>query len=632
MSTFLDLTGTDERFKVEDHRINIFPVAGYKFVVNLSRPTYEHTIKIYNTATLPYIELNKGIDWIIDSTDIDYNAMGKARLADVNFSFTLVKSVTIIIHPDPYVNISLSYNTLEMSYIDYNALGLDNVELTPELIYELSRDIAYLRDSKNPIEDLLSESIGTSPVMNIDLTGTASSNLIQGEVHTLNAQIGKVFIKPIGGSFYANSVIIRLSSTNTLLVRNVDYRIISCNVNKTSMSSNTSGVYDIIHVTSGVIGDVTIQYQAFGGEATQQDINNIFRSVINVVQYINNASFLTPDTIGGTSVFLKLLQRLSNLEETVRILSTNGTPTYADSTNGKAYLHRFTSPDSVNKHWYTIAKLRNVAGSGTVYTKSSCRYKIFCSNAGLMFEVMISADIDNVINPLTMKVLNSNDKANYIPYNNYSNIDLQINPEFRLIWNEELDVRSGAYLQIGFNLKHIGLETVAIEDLSGVESCWIMIQPPATAVNPSDDTITLPDGSSIWSSVSAASKKAIVSYTPERGYLAWAGSLNLTDVDGTSTNISIIGSTVDFNIDNVKKVCFHIWDRVEGKMILHDQKVLPLGSNIICDSLFYPNDMCIIGFNLSKSGVSYTSSISSILGNYSSSVFRFELREITLEF
>ena len=632
MATYLDLTGTDERFKVEDHRINIFPIAGSSFVINLTRPAYESSITVYNIETMPYVELNKGIDWIIRSSDVDYNAMGKARLADPNFSHTLVKSITVVLLPNPDLNVSLSYNTLEMSYVDTNSLSVEDVILTPELIHEISRDVAYLRDTKNPIEDLLSESVGSSPVLEVDLLGTSEDNLIQGEVHTLNAQLGKVFIRPNAGSFYKAGLEVRLTSNNSLLTLGTDYRVICCNVNKTSQTSNPSGVYDVIHITAGVMGGVSIKYQAFGGEVSRQDLNNIFKSLINVVQYINSASFLTPDTIGGTSVFLKLLQRIGNLEETVRILSTSGTPTYADSTNGKSFLHKFSSPDSVNKHWYTIAKLRTVAGSGTVYTKSSSRYKIQCANAGLMFDVSVAADIDNNIKPLEIKILSSNDKENYIPYNNYIDIEKQITPEFRLIWNEEVDVRSGAFLQIGFNLKHIGVETVAIEDWSGSESCWITLNANPVAVGPSDDLITLPNGSSIWSTSNPASQYAIGTYTPKRGYLAWAGSVNLNDTTVTAVSLSPIGSAIDYQIYNISKVCFHIWDRIKGRMILCEQKVLPFNNVISINSMFYPEDLCSINFNMSKSGNNYLMSISSLLGNYSEDVSAFEIREITFEF
>jgi len=632
MTTFLDFTGTDPRFKVEDQRINIWPIEGNSFVINLVRPAYEDTLVIYNTETLPYIALNKGIDWVIRQSDIDYNAMGKARLADPNFTKTLIKSVTVVLIPDPDMNVSLVYNTLEMSEVDYNALDPETTDITPEFMYEVARDIAYLRDSKNPIEDLLSESIGSTPSMDVDLTGTSPTNLVEGEIHTLNAQANRIYIRPIAGAFYKDSVQIRLNSTNTLLVPNVDYRVICCNTNKTSQTSNISGVYDVIIVTAGVIGNVTIRYQAFGGDVSRQDINTIYKALINVVQYINNASFLTSDTVGGSSVFIKLIQRLGELEETVRILSTGGTPTYADSTNGKAFLHRFASPDSVNKHWYTIAKLRTVAGSGTVYTKNQCRYKILCSQSGLMFDVIISADIDNKVNPLTIKVLSSNDKDNYVPYTSYNNVANIIQPEFRLIWNEEVDIRSGAFLQIGFNLKFVGVETMGLEDWSGAESCWIATTPPPTAVIPADDLITLPDGVSIWSAGSGASKSAIATYTPNRGVLAWAGSVNLNTTTATPVALALITTPVDITYMNVKKVTFHIWDRIAGRMIVHDAKVVPFSTGLKCSVMFFPEDLSSIAFTLTKVGNVFTSSIISILGNYSKDVFAFEIREITFEF
>lgn len=638
MTTYLDFTGTDPNYLVSDHRIVISTLPGNtSFVVPLVRPAYSSTLKIYYSDTYPLVQLNPGIDYTIRTSDIAYDAMGKAKVGNRDFDDQLIHSVTMLMTPPEDVEISLAYNTLEMSYITHNTVDLDNIELTPELIHELSQTIAYLRDTRNPIENLLSDTVAVSPTLDVDLTGSAPSNLIPGEIHGINAQSGRVYIRPVAGSFYRDSVVIRVVSTNTLLVPGTDYRVIGNNTVKTTQTSNTSGVYDVIFITAALVGNVSVTYQAFGGEVSRKDIDNMFNVMVNVVEYINNAAFLNPNTVGSTPVFLQLINRIQNLEETVRILSTGGTPTYTDSTNGKAFNHKFASPDSVNKHWYTIARLYRVAGSTEVYKKSQCRFKIMCALSGLMFDVLLSVDINNSVKPIQISVLGSNDAAKYTPYTEYGNIDTRIQPEFRIIWNEEVNVNTGTLLQIGFNLKNIAIETVGIEDLSGSESCWIASTANVAAVGPADDLITLPNGTAIWSSGSAASKSAIATYTPARGYLAWAGTtnLNLCDLGSGMSAITLSNgllSPVDVHIGNIKKVQFHIWDRVNGKMIISECPVAVFGTKINCSTMFYPADLCSVTFTLTQAGNTFTLSLSCILGNASYENSIFEIREITLAF
>jgi len=634
VTTYLDFTGTDPNYTVADHRIVVFPLANdASFVAKLLRPAYLNTVRVYVADTFPMVELTPGVDFVFRESDYDHNAVGKAKVSNPAFNYQLVGSVTIIREIDADITISMSYNTLEMSHITYNAIDAANLDLSPELIYEMSQTVAYLRDTRNPIENLLADSIAVSPTLDVDLTGTAPSNLIVGEIHTLNAQAGKVYIRPTAGSFYKTGLQVRVVATNTLLVLGTDYRVIRNNAAKTSESSEPGGVYDVIYVNTPIVGNVSVRYQAFGGEVSRKDVDAIFNTLVNVIEYISNAAFLTPNTIGGTTVFLQMVERLRNLEDTVRIMSTGGSPTYTDSTDGKAFLHKFASPDGTNQHWYTIAKLYMVAGSTTVYTKSQCRLKFQCANAGLMFEALFSVDINNPVKPIEVKIVGSSDSPKYTPYLDYLNIMNRIQPEFRIIWNDEIDIRSGVILQMGFNLKNIAIETVGIADVSGKESCWIAVTPPTTAVAPADDMIQLPNPVSLWSVGSVASKSAIATYTPDRGYLAWAGSIDLNTCSVTPISLGVgLVSPVDFQLKNISKVSFHIWDRVNGKMIVSDVQVVPTTSFVKTDTFFYPNDLCSVSFALNQVGQAYTMTLSSILGNASKDVHAFEIREITFSF
>lgn len=632
MATYIDTTGTDTDYRLEGQRIVVFEIEGGLFPITLIKAAYEESIVVYRADVMPYIELNKGIDWVIRDVDIDYEAIGRAKLVDPSFNKILVKSITISIVPDPQMTVSLDYNTLECDDVLYNSVDAETMDLTPEFFSEVARDIAYLRAAKNPIENLLAQSSTVGPALDVDLTGVNPNNLIQGEIHPVNSQSGVIYIRPVCGSFYRGGVTVRVTSTNVLLTEGVHYRITGPNKNKTMQTSHPSGVYDTIVITSALVGDVTIAYQAFGGGVTRGDIERVYNLILNIVAYINGSSFLTPDSMGGAEPFIKLLSRIGNMEETLRILSTGGTPNYAYSTDGKAFLHRLASPDSTNKHWYTIAKLFRVEGSSTIYTKSQCRFKIMCTQAGLMFDVCISVDATNATNPIAIKVIGQNDKETYVPYTQYTGIEQRIQPEFRVIWNYTTGIESGIFLQIGFNLKHIGVETMAVEDLSGKESCWIAVTPPVIATGPSDDIILMPDGVSIWSSIVSNCKSAIATYTPSRGYLAWGGTLNLNTTVVAPVLLHHMLSPVDIQCKNIKAINFHIWDRIRGCWVVATSKVAVYNNTIRCSNMFDPNDMCSVTLDVAVVGNAFTMNLSSILGNYSKDVNAFELREITLDF
>lgn len=630
MSTYVDITGIDPAFKVTDQRTVIYTVLNKNLTYTFARPAFFDSVIVYRANVLPMTELQRGIDWTVLDSDIDLEASMFAKLSDDTFDKVLLKSITILNKPENPFQISINYNALFISRIDLCASDAENVDLSPELIQEMSSSIAYLRNIRNPIDTLVSQATTMGSTLDPDITGLKPENLISGEVHHMDASNGILYIKPSCGSFYKAGLTIRLNSDNSYLTES-QYRCIGLNVAKTAQSTNTSGVYDVIFITAPVVGDVTISYQAFGGDVTRGDVDRIYNLMLNVIAHINNSTYLTEDTVGGSTSVLQLINRLSTLEENMRILSTGGTPNYADKTSGKAFLHKLQSPDGITKNWYTIAKLYTVSGSTTVYSKNQGKWKIQCALAELMFEVSVSADINNTVSPLVVDTISCNDNMRFIPYNNYADVNNRIYPEFRLVWNTEVGIQSGAYLQIGFNLKNIAIETMGIEDISGYESCWLTITPSTLAAPPTNDLFLLPDGVSVWSTANPVSKSSVATYNPKYGYLAWGGSVNLNTCS-TSTTLNGIATPVDIKIGNISKVEFHIYNRVTGTFVLADAKVIYSNGRITGSTFFDTNDMCAISFNMIQVSNVFNMSITASLGNYSEDANTFELREIRFKF
>ena len=89
------------------------------------------------------------------------------------------------------------------------------------------------------------------------------------------------------------------------------------------------------------------------------------------------------------------------------------------------------------------------------------------------------------------------------------------------------------YLQLGFELKGMLEETVCIEDLSGHESCWKLVDETATVTTPQDSEFLLPDNSSIWSALLSNSCKEDMLVPFNKGHLAWCGTQTLNrPIDG----------------------------------------------------------------------------------------------------
>jgi hypothetical protein len=124
---------------------------------------------------------------------------------------------------------------------------------------------------------------------------------------------------------------------------------------------------------------------------------------------------------------------------------------------------------------------------------------------------------------VNVNVINENYPRGYIPFTDYSNVASIIQPQLRVVWNES-DTVTGAYLQLGFELKGMLEETVSIEDLSGHESCWKLVDEITTVTVPQDSDFILPDTSSVWSSLLPSSHKEDMLVPFNKGHLAWCGT------------------------------------------------------------------------------------------------------------
>ena len=518
-----DLTGKNLNCRVEnDQRMVIVQDQIIEFHDSVFADSIE--MVLIGTVTKPLV---KDLDWAILDSDIDYEAMAAMRLREPTFSSVLVKSVTMIKTYVADYKIALVYQKL---YPLPSSLALQNapekVEFTPEAWLDLLETVKRHDLLLAPISDVHGETFIKNPkLLEPDPNQEREANKIIDEVYSLNVPNKVAVIHPINGAFFKDSLSIKRTDLDVgnELVYGEDYIVYGYDSYKTANTLNTSGVYKFISFLKPFVCDVSISYHAYGGDPTLYDIKAHDESINNIVEYILNAQLLTAETVQNAPVIINMINKLSALEEEMRRLANQGRPTYGDATNGTTLLKKISSVDT-NFHWWTIAELYKVSGSDEVFISGTLRINVQTLLTKFAFTAYVTVNLDNPIDQLKVTVPSSLTPLGYIPYNDYSELDQIIRPQFRIIWNQNAVQNSGIYLQIGMALKTTATETIAVEDVSGLESCWKIIPSPEEAVLPEDDMLTLPSQNHIWSTENPDSRQESYLIPLRDGNIIWAGT------------------------------------------------------------------------------------------------------------
>ena len=520
-------------------------------IIEFDVPVYYNSLVIKKHGT--DIVLQQGVDY--SSSKIDYTSMGEIKYAHEDWDNILVKSIVIKNNNNDKFNIELEYQQLYpsmMNYIYYR--GYSQLEFTPELVIEMLDRIqqieSILRSTFYPNE-FSQQSISAIKIAELDINGTDPNNNIKDEIHTVNTLQDVVYVSPIYGSFFKDSVSIKIADTNTELVENTDYEILGLNPGKTKVTSNHSGVYDFIKITKQLIGNINISYHAFGGLPTLKNFKVAYNHLYTVLNYLNKNQIVTSDSLATNQVIISLGNKIYALEEQMRNL-LNGSPTYGDVTYGTSSRKRIVSTNN-NLNWWNIASLFKVEGSNSLIMKDLFRFRIELMNSGINLEGSIIVDLtkDNDIDRFKVVINNNNERSNL------KNYKLSL----RAIWNQNVGYYSGLWLQLGIALQDYLQETIGIEDLSGKESGWLLISPPSSVIGPENDNIKLPD-ESIWISNQNTSH-VIETPIPLRTGIDILGNDINVPLNSDAIDISnLLLSIDDFIIESVKEV--------EYKLQLHE--------------------------------------------------------------
>lgn len=526
-----DLTGTNSQYYHSDDQYAAYITGAQIF---FDQTLYQQGLVFTPSGGSAWVY---GTDWTVTDADVDTDTMTKAATLLPGFTLPLLKSVTVL-HTQASLPLMLTVASQSFYPRPENIPplpGADNA-LTALLEYMMAR----LNEIQSQVTRVTATTSGgslTPALLAYDINETISANLITAEPYTVNTYTGQSTIRPIQGSFFKDSLV--LTAAGTTLVAGRDYQAVGLNTAKTKQTVNPNGIYDAILLTYDYAGTVAVTYHAIGGVATVADLNAVYQTLVDMKNFLDTGGFVTQDQLVTTPAIQNILNKLCATENQVRVLLT-GTPNYGDSTNGVTVVKSLRAPDT-GLHWYTIGSLYQVLGSTDIAKTDRMSLHIQLVNALLTADVGITFDLRQAQNTLTVNASNVTQDVEFVLYGSAGTPANVVMPQFRVIWNAPATYVSGALLQIGLNLPNL-TDTLAIEDRSGVESCWLLNTTTGSSgspLSPQDTTIVLPDGVSVWTTGSGTSTSATKMMPNEAGYLVWAGSQAITTFDTTIGKVTL---------------------------------------------------------------------------------------------
>lgn len=164
------------------------------------------------------------------------------------------------------------------------------IEPTPESMADAVARIEYLESITTPV-DMAVPDDKEPKLLEIDPGMVLVANKIVNEDHDINVPRNKMFIKPTGGPFYKSSLSITKVDTGRVLVEGVDYHVVGLDIGRTKATTTTDQVYKFIMFITPLVGNVRINYHAYGGEVTLYDARVMEEEINSILSYLSKSQF-----------------------------------------------------------------------------------------------------------------------------------------------------------------------------------------------------------------------------------------------------------------------------------------------------------------------------------------------------
>ena len=556
----LDLTGSLPSYKKAHDVAFVEPQGGaLECKLEFEQTIFEDGLVVIRLGT-QNVQLTKGVDW--RPGDIDYALTARIKANNPAFNKVLLKSIIIVCGTSAGTysfNVSMDYQCVyPVSFIDY-LITKERVDVTPGLLLDFKERLIQMEALVNTRVSEFTTSDGVIVrVLDEDLTGVSEVNKISGERHVIDTYSGIRSIAPAYGAFYRNGFKLYRVDHPDPLVLGVDYTIHGFDHVRSRRCSDPEGVYNYVRILSDFAGEIELTYQAFGGAVAMGDFKLLSQSVEDAVTYLKSAAFLTNSGLGNAPIIKLIQERVIYLEDNMRQLLKSGTASYGDVTTGKAVTQRLRAM-TTTLNWYTIARLYKVSGSDEIIRADRMHLRVNLVNAKIMADVIVSVNLDNADEPFRLDVLSINHPKGYTDMTDYSGLAAVIRPLFRVIYNKTVGTASGVYLQIGAALPTLE-ETIGIEDLSGRQSCWFLLDGVAEGLSPANNTVTLPNTSYVWSSTNNDSMAHVAQIIPPEGWLVYGGTSPIEAVIGKEDQLFPFAILPSFDLKSIKQLRFEFVD------------------------------------------------------------------------
>ena len=143
-------------------------------------------------------------------------------------------------------------------------------------------------------------------VLDVDINGTLETNYVKNEIHNIDVPNYSQIIQPDAGSFYLPDLELTVVASGQKLVEGIDYELVGMNYGKTKITKSTSALWDFIFILSPIVGDVSINYRAFGGQVTRLNIDTLKALLIQIISALSNGEFLKCEDLPGCQTIIDI--------------------------------------------------------------------------------------------------------------------------------------------------------------------------------------------------------------------------------------------------------------------------------------------------------------------------------------
>jgi hypothetical protein len=580
---FYDITGTHPDL-LEENKQHVVFQSGQ--IIEFYTPVFTETIVVEQSVSGSWVELALGTDYEITSEFEDDNGISEAKIIDGNFSPVwgayprLVNKLRMLKWDTVQYTIRITCQKLRSNMMDYAVREGIPDEYNPLLIADLIAAIRYLESVNGGSGGFLGVNLDGIALLKLDRTGIYPDNHIIDELHQVDVPNHRQLVRPGAGAFYAHEVVVKLESTDEVLVENVDYLVIGCNKSKTRVCEHSSGVFDYIYLLREVVGNVKVSYHAFGGEPGYADIENIKTAITNILKYLQDANFMDADALPGHPYIRDINDRLVAVIQDFNTWKStlSDVPSYTFTTS---------TVDGV-LHWYDIATLyKKNPDDGHIHVKDSALFRIELRWSNLVFDVNVTVNLtDDSNEKFDIKVIQSTCPGEKLYTKDYSNLfEDYLVPSIRAVtvrkdtgindgWN------TGIVFQLGLALTDVHddsgtpcAEDVIIEHQSHTSSEIYLKTTTGGIVGPNDNSINMPDETSVWIAGADYPNKAVEfrRYTGfDDGVFIWGGAIPLHVVKNAPISLIPYASQYSFDgsvnnlFSNITQLKYVLLDRHDG--------------------------------------------------------------------